>query len=322
MKQHDKPLNFAERVRAHSPDWFEYAKRHGMTPEQYQAREDKREKAWRKRQRTSLLPFPLPDFYDDNDPRLPRAALNAVNYYRYLLLLFGPDRDEDEDQLKKATDVALGIRLAWSDAYDLELAEVPSAKDFKRPIDEDFVQLEQWFLTAANAIKKEIALVDETATKAGAGPQGGQQPVEVTKGDYDVFLCHVTEDKAAFVDSLHSSLANEGLKVFYDKMVLTVGDDLLDIIDEGLATSTYGIVIFSKAFFAKKSKWTKRELKGLKDREFLEGRKVILPVWYDIDENDFPKEWEQFTMKVAARSGEGMSKVMADLMQVIRPTVL
>jgi len=171
MRQHDKPLNFAERVKAHSPLWFEFAKRQGMTPEQYQTIEDKQEQAWRKRQRTSELPFPLPDIYkEDGDWRLPRDALEAVGAYRVLLQRFGPDRDEDEDQPKKATDVALGIRLAWSIEYDLELAEVPMANDPKHPTDENFARLEQWFLTTTNATKKEIARLSSTQP-AGATPQ-------------------------------------------------------------------------------------------------------------------------------------------------------
>jgi hypothetical protein len=168
MKQHDKPLSFAERVKEHSPLWFEYARRHGMTPEQYQTIEDKHERAWRKKQRTSLLPFPLPDNYkNDGDSRLPRDALEAVSNYRLLLQRFGPDCDEDEDQLKKATDVALGIRLAWSDEWNLELAEVPFTKDSKRPTDEDFARLEQWFLTAANTTEKEIASHRKAALSEG-----------------------------------------------------------------------------------------------------------------------------------------------------------
>ena len=116
-----------------------------------------RAKEMRKAQRTSELPFPLPDIYDEDDSLLPRDALYAVRAYRFLLLRFGPDRDQDKDQLKKATGVALDIRLVWSDEWNLELAEVPLAKDSKRPTDEDFARLEQWLLTATNAIKKEIA---------------------------------------------------------------------------------------------------------------------------------------------------------------------
>jgi hypothetical protein len=143
-----------------------------MTPEQYQEILDKNAKACLKKQRTSELPFPLPDKYkNDGDSRLPRDALKAVSDYRLLLRRFGPDRDEDEDQLKRATDVARGIRLAWSDEWDLELAEVPLAKDFKRPTDEDFARLEQWLLTAANATKKETAKYEAAA---GNSQDGGK----------------------------------------------------------------------------------------------------------------------------------------------------
>jgi hypothetical protein len=161
------PVSFAERVKEAKqyPPFVEYAKRHNMTPEQYQTILDKHEKEYLKKERTSLLPFPLPDKYkNDGDSLLPRDALNAVKNYRILLLRFGPDRDEDEDQLKKATDVALGIRLAWSNEWDLELAEVPLSKDFRRPTDEDFARLEQWFLTAANTTKKEISSLEKLAS--------------------------------------------------------------------------------------------------------------------------------------------------------------
>ena len=119
-----------------------------------------------------MLPFPLPDKYkNDGDSLLPRDALKAVGEYRFLLRRFGPDRDEDEDQLKRATDVARGIRLAWSNEGDLELAEVPLAKDFKLPTDEDFARLEQWLLTATNATKKETAKYEAAA---GNSQDGGK----------------------------------------------------------------------------------------------------------------------------------------------------
>jgi len=133
-----------------------------------------RAKEMRKAQRTSELPFPLPDIYDEDDSLLPHDAACAVRDYRLLLLRFGPDRDQDESQFKKATDVALDIRLAWSGEWNVELAEVPLAKDFKRPTDEDFARLEQWFLTAANAIKKEIARCEAAAAgRVSDARQGG-----------------------------------------------------------------------------------------------------------------------------------------------------
>ncbi len=59
------------------------------------------------------------------------------------------------------------------------------------------------------------------------------------------------------------------------------GDKLLERINEGLHTCDYGVVVFSPSFIAKK--WPMAELSGLFQLETAE-RKVILPVWKDIDE--------------------------------------
>jgi hypothetical protein len=51
-------------------------------------------------------------------------------------------------------------------------------------------------------------------------------------------------------------------------------------IDHGLVESRFGIVVLSKAFFAKD--WPQYELDGLSARQRGE-TKVILPVWLDVD---------------------------------------
>ena len=50
--------------------------------------------------------------------------------------------------------------------------------------------------------------------------------------DYDVFVCHVHEDKEVFVNSLAHALKEKGLKVWYDDFTVTVGDRLLDVIND------------------------------------------------------------------------------------------
>ena len=67
-----------------------------------------------------------------------------------------------------------------------------------------------------------------------------------------LFICHVSEDKADFVEPLAFAL-REFFEVWYDKFQLTLGDNLLQKITEGLLTSDFGVVVLSKAFFAKKS---------------------------------------------------------------------
>lgn len=97
---------------------------------------------------------------------------------------------------------------------------------------------------------------------------------------WDVFICHASEDKEPFVRELAEALRAEGLKVWYDDFTLTIGDSLRRSIDRGLASSNYGLVVLSPHFFAKD--WTQRELDGLTALE-IAGRKVILPVWHNID---------------------------------------
>ena len=98
-----------------------------------------------------------------------------------------------------------------------------------------------------------------------------------------LFICHVSEDKSDFVEPLAFAL-REFFEVWYDKFQLTLGDNLLQKITEGLLTSDFGVVVLSKAFFAKK-KWAENELGGLFALETAT-RKIILPVWKDVTAAD------------------------------------
>lgn len=101
---------------------------------------------------------------------------------------------------------------------------------------------------------------------------------------YDVFISHASQDKEDFVEPLAELLAEMGFKVWYDDFVLKVGDSLRRSIDKGIANSEYGLVVLSAHFFAKG--WTERELDGLTAREVAGRRKLILPIWHNIGEDD------------------------------------
>ena len=138
---------------------------------------------------------------------------------------------------------------------------------------------------------------------------------EMESKEYDAFICHASEDKKEVAEPLAKMLIAKDLKVWYDRFTLTVGDSLRQKIDDGLARSRYGVVILSPSFF--KKDWPKRELDGLAAIENSEGRKVILPVWHDIDRDQVVKYSPTLAGRLASKTKEGLEVVLNDLLKVI-----
>ena len=134
--------------------------------------------------------------------------------------------------------------------------------------------------------------------------------------EFDAFISHASEDKDEFVRPLAQRLNKSGIRIWYDEHELQVGDSLREAIERGLAHSNYGIVVLSPHFFAKR--WPQRELSGLTAREH-DGRKVILPVWFNLTFEDVVKSAPMLADRIAARSQDGMDAVVQRLMKVIRP---
>lgn len=132
---------------------------------------------------------------------------------------------------------------------------------------------------------------------------------------YDVFICHASEDKDQIVRPLAQELADLGFCVWCDEFELKVGDSLRQSIDKGLVNSRYGIIILSKAFFAKN--WPQYELNGLTARE-IEGQKVILPIWHGISKQDLLQYSPTLADKVALNSQKMTVEILArELAEVI-----
>lgn len=131
---------------------------------------------------------------------------------------------------------------------------------------------------------------------------------------WDVFISHATEDKEPFVRELAEALQAEGLRVWYDKFTLKVGDSLRRSIDEGLALSRFGVVVLSPYFFAKK--WPQLELDGLVAREIM-GRKVILPIWHNINPDEVRRFSPTLADRIAVKSSAGLRIVVVELLRVI-----
>jgi hypothetical protein len=125
--------------------------------------------------------------------------------------------------------------------------------------------------------------------------------------DYDVFLCHASEDKPTVVVPLVLALERRGLSVWLDKMIMQIGDSITGKIDEGLANSRFGVVIVSPAFLGKN--WPKRELDALAARETEANEVVILPVWHRITYDEVAAYSPTLASKLAARTSIGIEAV-------------
>ena len=134
---------------------------------------------------------------------------------------------------------------------------------------------------------------------------------------HDVFICHASEDKDAFVRPLAEALRSNHLDVWYDEFSLEIGDSLRETIDSGLASSRFGIVVLSPSFFEKQ--WPIRELNGLVARETAEGRKMILPIWHNVNREQVLVFSPPLADLRAASSNCGIWSVVDQLLRRLRP---
>jgi TIR domain len=103
-----------------------------------------------------------------------------------------------------------------------------------------------------------------------------------TQEPRDCFISHASEDKDAIARPLAEALTSAGYSVWFDEYELVLGDSLRAKIDEGLAASRFGVVVLSPQFFEKG--WPQSELNALAAKEMVGGERLILPVWYGVDE--------------------------------------
>ena len=132
---------------------------------------------------------------------------------------------------------------------------------------------------------------------------------------WDIFISHASEDKEAVAKPLFELLAAAGARVWLDIGELKLGDSLSQRIDEGLANSSYGVVVLSRSFFAKQ--WPKRELAALVQKE-LQGRKVILPIWHGVDHDYVMQFSPTLADKLAVSTDQGIEQVASRIMQILR----
>src|ERR1035441_5591512 len=132
--------------------------------------------------------------------------------------------------------------------------------------------------------------------------------------EWDVFISHASEDKESIARPLAEALQEAGVRVWLDEQELQIGDSLSGKMDQGLSRSRYGVVILSPAFFAKH--WPKKELAGLRALEDA-GRKVILPIWHNVDKATVARFSPPLADSFAANSDQGMFTLAAMISKVV-----
>ena len=136
---------------------------------------------------------------------------------------------------------------------------------------------------------------------------------------YDVFISHASEDKDEVARPLADALARSGLKVWYDEFELRIGDSLRRKIDQGLARSSFGIVVLSPSFFAKN--WPQYELDGLVTRE-MSGEQIILPLWHRMTKADVIAQSPSLADKLARSTSEfTIEQIASEIAEVISDTL-
>lgn len=124
----------------------------------------------------------------------------------------------------------------------------------------------------------------------------------------DLFICHDSRDKEVFARPLAEELSKRLLKVWYDKYSLSIGDSLIDKIDEGLRECEFAIIVISQNFLARK-KWTNREFRSLATKEINSGKKVILPIWLNVSQSEVANYSLDLVDKFALRADQGIEKI-------------
>jgi hypothetical protein len=125
-------------------------------------------------------------------------------------------------------------------------------------------------------------------------------------------ISYAHEDRA-IARELRDDLGRD-YDVWFDDDKLKVGDSLFEQISRGLGTCDFGVVILSPSYIAKT--WTTRELSGLmavQDRT----KKVLLPVWKNIDRAAVARFSPIMADMVAAIASEGVPAVAARLRSAI-----
>jgi hypothetical protein len=132
--------------------------------------------------------------------------------------------------------------------------------------------------------------------------------------EWDAFISHASHDKAAVVEPLANALRNRGLRIWYDGFEMRLGDSLRRKIDEGIARSSFGVIVLSPHFFARP--WTNYEMDGLVNRATAGGQ-IMLPIWHNVTEAQVAEYSPSLADKIACNTATSTIDEIADLIHEV-----
>lgn len=94
--------------------------------------------------------------------------------------------------------------------------------------------------------------------------------------DWDVFLCHASEDKHEIARPLYAHLESCGIRCWLDEAEIAWGESLLSKIQEGISRSRFVLIILSPTFLQKP--WSQKELRSALTLEVESERSIVLPL--------------------------------------------
>ena len=97
---------------------------------------------------------------------------------------------------------------------------------------------------------------------------------------FDLFISYSHANKEELVEPLVEALQAAGIRVWFDKLAISIGDSITDKINEGLREARFGLIVISKAYFD--SNWARRELNAFFKKQITLKKKFVLPLWYQI----------------------------------------
>jgi len=130
-----------------------------------------------------------------------------------------------------------------------------------------------------------------------------------------LFISHASDDKPSFVTPLCAELDRRLVSYWLDENELTAGDGLMQSIDAGLKTSRFGVVVLSKAFFAKS--WPSNELAALFSSQLRERKKRLIPVCHGMTHDEASSISPLLGDLISLSSGSGVEAVADDIVKAI-----